>query len=62
MHTELPSPPLHKPGFLKRTVKRIFATSIFLLGGIGFEVSHPVNCSTIHASGPRLRPGKRRDG
>ncbi|MBB5368691.1 MULTISPECIES: hypothetical protein [unclassified Janthinobacterium] len=47
---------------MKRAVKRIFATSVFLLGGIGFEVSHPVNCSTIHASGPRLRPGKRRDG
>jgi len=62
MHTELPSPPLHKAGFLKRTVKRIFATSVFLLGGIGFELSHPVSCSTIHSSGLRHRPGKRRDG
>ncbi|WP_300756291.1 hypothetical protein [Janthinobacterium sp.] len=62
MHKEFPPPSGHATGFLKRTLKRIFATSVFLLGGIGFELSHPVSCSTIHSSGLRHRPGKRRDG
>jgi len=62
MYTEFSPPSGHTTGFFRRSLKRILATCVFLLGGIGFELSHPVSCSTIHSSGLRHRPGKRRDG
>jgi hypothetical protein len=38
-------------------MRRLIAILIFLSGGIGFELSNPINCSLIHTSRP---PEKRR--
>lgn len=38
-------------------MKRVIAIFFFLVGGVGFELSNPVNCSVIHTC---RRPEKRR--